>query len=204
MPVPTKTIPGDLETEGRLEMFLQLDPGRSKIVRVQATVERWSDGSWGLQAQCLTMNPFSGKSGVSSLMRGVSRQDLDRAVELVNAKPIDDLRKTFGPHQCTLLMSLCCNNADDSLQRAKVLAVVKRLLAHPDPAVRRDIVKRDLVGSTALDYATLLNKPDVAHFLAEIFYDLGEDLNSQDATGNTFLHLLARKGDETVAVLQVT
>ena len=60
------------------------------------------------------------------------------------------------------------------------------------------MVRKNKVGFTALDYATFTDKPEVSKFLAELFYDLGEDLNCADANGDTVMHVLARKGDEVL------
>ena len=50
----------------------------------------------------------------------------------------------------------------------------------------------------------MMNKPAIARFLAEIFYDLGEDLNCQESQeGNTLFHVTARKGDEVAPTMQI-
>ena len=66
---------------------------------------------------------------------------------------------------------------------------------------RHNVVRKNKSGITALDYATFTDKADVSKFLAELFYDLGEDLNCADDNGDTLLHLLARKGDEVSLLL---
>ncbi len=125
----------------------------------------------------------------------------------------------YSSPQDTNLTVLCCQT-DSPLGRAKILALIKKLLAHPDPKLRQQVkvdnkrMRRhqyilllqvtltNKVGSSALDFTALTNKTVVTRFLAEIFYILGADLYAADSQGNTLLHILARKGDEVADTLE--
>ena len=58
------------------------------------------------------------------------------------------------------------------------MAITKKLLASPDPAVRNHVVRKNADGLTALQYAVIKNNTAIARFLSEIFYDMGERLNA--------------------------
>ena len=53
--------------------------------------------------------------------------------------------------------------------------------------------KKNQVGLSALDYATMANNPKIAAFLANILYIFGQDVLGKDSEGNTILHMMARK-----------
>ena len=55
------------------------------------------------------------------------------------------------------------------------------------------IIKKNQVGLSALDYATMANNPKIAAFLANILYIFGQDVLGKDSEGNTILHMMARK-----------
>ena len=57
---------------------------------------------------------------------------------------------------------------------------------------------------SALDYTGVANNPRIAAFLAELYYILGEDVTSPDTSGNTLLHMIARKGDCSAPTLEVS
>ena len=55
------------------------------------------------------------------------------------------------------------------------------------------LLKKNQVGLSALDYATMANNPKIAAFLANILYIFGQDVLGKDSEGNTILHMMARK-----------
>ena len=93
---------------------------------------------------------------------------------------------------------------------AKIHAVTARLLADPDEAVRRTIIRQNNNKISAFEIAAITNNSVAACYLAEVTHNMLEaaeatdTLNCTDSQGNTILHLLARKGDsnkETLAAL---
>ena len=71
--------------------------------------------------------------------------------------------------------------------------------------VRKSVTERCKgIKSNVLEVAALRNKPALARFFAEIFYDLGEELNCQDSEeGNTLFHMTARKGDDSAPTMEI-
>ena len=49
------------------------------------------------------------------------------------------------------------------------------------------IIKKNQVGLSALDYATMANNPKIAAFLANILYIFGQDVLGKDSEGNTVI-----------------
>jgi hypothetical protein len=205
-----------------MDVYLQLDPKAPRVIKVTAAVEQSSTDA-AISAQFFKLQPFQGRSGISVLLEGVTEADLEDAAVCVARKTEAELTKTFGPNLDTMLMVLCCQKLDTPELRAKVslrnlviifktfestfdflqiLALTKRLLSSPDSAVRRNIVQKNAIGSSALEYTAINNKPALARFLAEMFYAMGEDLTIPDKLGNTLLHLMARKGDEVAPTLK--
>ena len=85
-----------------------------------------------------------------------------------------------------------------------------RLLADPDEAVRRTIIRQNNNKISAFEIAAITNNSAAACYLAEVTHNMleaaeaADTLNCTDSQGNTILHLLARKGDsnkETLAAL---
>ena len=48
----------------------------------------------------------------------------------------------------------------------------------------------------------MTNNQRLATFLADLYYVMGEDPTCPDISGNTLLHMLARKGDASVDTLR--
>ena len=71
-----------------------------------------------------------------------------------------------------------------------------------DPLMRANVVQKSKNEDSALVYTTVNNNPRMTCFLAELFYVMGENVACQDSLGNTLMHILARKGDDSAQTLE--
>ena len=84
----------------------------------------------------------------------------------------------------------------------QVFALACQILAQADAKPRTNIIQKNASGLSALDYTTVTNNWRIATFLADLYCMLGEDPTCPDVSGNTLLHMLARKGDASAKILQ--
>ena len=84
----------------------------------------------------------------------------------------------------------------------QVFALVSRILAQTNPNTRANVIQKNSSGLSALDYTTVTNNRRLAAFLADLYYVMGEDPTCPDISGNTLLHMLARKGDASIDTLR--
>ena len=94
---------------------------------------------------------------------------------------VTDLLKSYGANDDSLLMTLCCQKNDSSSLRAQIFAFIARILAEDNQKAIEIIIKKNLVGLSALDYATMANNSKIAAFLAKLFYIFGQDLLCKDS-----------------------
>ena len=80
--------------------------------------------------------------------------------------------------------------------------MVSRILSQTNPTTRANVIQKNASGLSALDYTTVTNNRRLATFLADLYYIMGEDPTCADVSGNTLLHMLARKGDASADTLQ--
>ena len=99
-------------------------------------------------------------------------------------------------------MHLCCKREEPPIIRAQVFALVSRILAQTNPNTRANVIQKNSSGLSALDYTTVTNNRRLATFLADLYYVMGEDPTCPDISGNTLLHMLARKGDASIDTLR--
>ena len=99
---------------------------------------------------------------------------------LVNAKNLIDLLKSYGPNEESLLMTFCCQKNDSAFLRAQIFAFLSRVLVEANGEAIEMIIKKNHLGLSALDYATMANNAKVASFLAKLFYIFGEDVLGKD------------------------
>eukprot|EP00095_Tigriopus_kingsejongensis_P003854 maker-scaffold20_size707684-snap-gene-4.17 protein:Tk03854 transcript:maker-scaffold20_size707684-snap-gene-4.17-mRNA-1 annotation:"nf-kappa-b inhibitor zeta" len=204
--VPFDCVAQNLAGQQKMDVYLQMDPRIPKVIKVRAHMEESLDDlgspTWVIRSQYLRLQPFMGPSGLAVLLQDVESVHIEKAHTILATKSEAELLKTFGPNKSTMLMILCLQK-DSPKTRSEILAVTKKLLASPDPKVRANILATDDSGSNAFECALLKNKPEVAQFLAEVFYDLGVELTYLTDIGrNTVLHLLARRGDPSALALQ--
>ena len=83
-----------------------------------------------------------------------------------------------------------------------MFALVSRILAQSNPNTRSNVIQKNSSGLSALDYTTVTNNQRLATFLADLYFVMGEDPTCPDISGNTLLHMLARKGDASVDTLR--
>ena len=95
-----------------------------RVVKYTATVGTSNDGPV-IVRQFVVLKPFVGihpdGSGVEGLLDGVPDREIDAALNLVNAKDMTDLLKTYGPNQDSMLMTLCCKRDASPTIRAQVI-----------------------------------------------------------------------------------
>merc|ERR1719189_445680 len=194
---------------GRLEdfeLFVQLDNVRAIRFRTSVLASKNAVGFCvNIPAQFIELRPFSGpkgNSGIESLLEDVTETEIEEAVSLVNGKDLTDLLKTYGPNEDSMLMHLCCKHEEPPVIRAQVFALVSRILAQSNPTTRANIIQKNASGLSALDYTTVTNNRRLAAFLADLYYVMGEDPTCPDISGNTLLHMLARKGDASIDTLR--
>ena len=65
--------------------------------------------------------------------------------------------------------------------------IINYLESNPD-AIEM-IIKKNQVGLSALDYATMANNAKVAAFLAKLFYIFGQDVHGKDTQVSLLLNL---------------
>ena len=100
---------------------------------------------------------------------------------MVNAKNLTDMLKSYGPNDESLLMTFCCQKNDSAVLRAQIFAFLSRVLLESNHEAIEMIIKKNQVGLSALDYATMANNAKVAAFLAKLFYIFGQDVLGKDS-----------------------
>ncbi|XP_059083546.1 uncharacterized protein LOC131880845 [Tigriopus californicus] len=100
-----------------------------------------------------------------------------------------------SPDGDTVLMQLCTRTPKDKesqeLLSGQILAFI-RLYVENDQSL---LFVRNTTGLNALAIAGITNKRTVSHYLVRLYQAMDQDLNEQNAHGQTLLHLLARQGD---------
>ena len=94
-PIPEAAVSeADLARRGNVKVYIQLDPGVSRIIKILPLVEADEDdgGRWTVKAQFVRLRPFEGESGVATLTRGVSDEAVKEAAALVENKYVLVLR----------------------------------------------------------------------------------------------------------------
>ena len=99
----------------------------------------------------------------------------------MSGKNVTDLLKTYGPNDESLLMTLCCQKNDSPPLRAQVFAFLSRVLDESNQEAINMIIKKNQLGLSALDYATMANNAKIAAFLAKMFYLFGQDVLGKDS-----------------------
>ena len=93
------------------------------MIRYKASVGRSNDGPV-VSRQFVVLKPFASEqsrpSGVEGLLAGVPEAEIAAALQLVDAKDMTDLLKTYGPNQDSMLMTLCCKRDASPTIRAQV------------------------------------------------------------------------------------
>lgn len=198
--------PIEVENPDDMELFVQMNNTRAIRIRTSVLVSR-SENKYSLNipSQFIELRPFygaKGNSGIESLLEDVTDNQIEDAINLVNGKDLTDLLKTYGPNEDSMLMHLCCKREEPPIIRAQVFALVSRILAQTNPNTRANVIQKNSSGLSALDYTTVTNNRRLATFLADLYYVMGEDPTCPDISGNTLLHMLARKGDASIDTLR--
>merc|ERR1712223_34825 len=194
------------ENSESFEIFIQLS--NSRAIRLRSPVilsEANHKYQIDVPNQFVELRPFygeKGNSGIESLLEDVTDKQIEDAISLVNGKDLTDLLKTYGPNEDSMLMHLCCKRDEPPLIRAQVFALVNRILSQTNPNTRANVIQKNSSGLSALDYTTVTNNRRLATFLADLYYVIGEDPTCPDISGNTLLHMLARKGDASIDTLR--
>merc|ERR1712223_1214425 len=198
--------PIEVENPDDTELFVQMNNTRAIRIRTSVLLSR-SEQKYSLDvpSQFIELRPFygsRGNSGIESLLEDLTDNQIEDAINLVNGKDLTDLLKTYGPNEDSMLMHLCCKREEPPIIRAQVFALVSRILAQTNPNTRANIIQKNSSGLSALDYTTVTNNRRLATFLADLYCVMGEDPTCPDISGNTLLHMLARKGDASIDTLR--
>ena len=206
--LPAQAMP--LIVDDKIEILIQLDVKVPRVIRYLAMIGRVTDKLGQPAAvilnQFVELRPFASVNGeqigVEGLLENVEETDIESALNLVNGKDLTDLLKTYGPNEDSMLMTLCCKKDESPTIRAQVFALVSRILGQRDPTMRANVVQKNACHLSALDYTTVTNNRRIACFLAELYYVMGENVACPDNSGNTLMHMMARKGDVSAQTLQ--
>uniref|UniRef100_A0A0K2U2R2 Uncharacterized protein n=1 Tax=Lepeophtheirus salmonis TaxID=72036 RepID=A0A0K2U2R2_LEPSM len=197
--IPKLQIPNHIQVkDDKIKLFIKVYPSSIRFIEVIAEVEK--DMLKGkefnfIKSQFITFNSIKSKSGIMRIASGLSESDITSALKIVESKVDVELFKTYGPNNDTLLSMLCFSKDESPSNKAKVLALTRKILSHADLKYRSNLIFKNESDINALEFAATTNKPDIAAYIAELYYYVGEDVLCRDAEGNTLLHLLARKGD---------
>jgi len=178
------------------DIYIQLNgPNKVRLVNYMAQIKKDpSSGLFMLKKQFVHLAPMN-HAGSTDLTYDIDPMELQKAIGLVKSKNVIDLLKSYGPNEESLLMTFCCQKNDSTFLRAQIFALLSRVLSESNQEAIKMIIKKNQVGLSALDYATMANNPKIAAFLANILYIFGQDVLGKDSEGNTILHMMARKGD---------
>jgi ankyrin repeat protein len=207
--LPRVSLPDNaIRSVDSVEILFQPNPRDQRTVQAVAKITETKDSQGQtcivIPEQFVELSPFvlKGLSAVDVLLQDVTKEDIDAAVALVNRQDSQDIFKTYGPNNDSMLMTLCCKKDDTPTIRAQVFALSARILSEKDNSLRQNLVMKNASGLSALDYTTVTNNARIAVYLAEIFYNLGQDIFCRDTSGNTILHVMARKGDSVAPTLE--
>jgi len=193
-----KADPGATE----MEIYIQLTgPDKARLISSMVGFKKDpGSGKNMLTKQFVHFAPMN-HAGTTDMTCDIDPAELQTAIQLVSAKNVTDLLKSYGPNDESLLMTLCCHKNDSPALRAQVFALLAVVLEEANQEAIEMIIKKNQVGLTALDYATVANNAKITAFLAKIFYIFGQDVLGRDSQGNTILHMMARKGDLVASTL---
>jgi len=199
--IPETVLDEDIKVEnGRADIYIQLrGPKHIRMVNYIASIEKdETSRKLMFKKQFVHLAPLF---GINDLTCDVNPDEIQKAIAFVNAKNLTDLLKSYGPNEESLLMTFCCQKNDSAVLRAQIFAFLSRVLLESNQDAIEMIIKKNQVGLSALDYATMANNAKVAAFLAKLFYIFGQDVHGKDTQGNTILHMIARKGDMVAPTL---
>lgn len=179
-----------------IEIYIQLiGPYKSRLISCVSSVKKDGEsGKYMLNKQFVHLAPMN-HAGMTDMTSDIDPAELQSAMKMVSTKNVTDLLKSYGPNDESILMTLCCHKNDSPILRAQVFALLTMVLEEANQEAINMIIKKNQVGLTALDYATMANNAKIAAFLAKVFYIFGQDLLGRDSEGNTIMHMMARKGD---------
>ena len=101
------------------------------------------------------------------MTQGVEQHHLAAAHNYFSGRTDAELSKTFHPNQDTLV-TILAGRPDSPANRAEILVLVKKLLASTDPRMRNLILAKSAYETSAVEYALVKNKMEVARFLIEV------------------------------------
>lgn len=205
--LPRIVLPIGVDKNGNhIDLLFQPDPRSTRVIQTKASVQEYVQ--FGVKRllipeQFMVMEPFiyKNKTVIETLLEDVSPNEIESAFKLIDDQDQKSIFKTYGPNHDTLMMTLCCKREDTPTVRAQVFAVATRILREKDLSLRRNLVIKNGSGLSALDYTTVTNSLRISLFLAELLFSLGQNVLCPDPSGNTILHVMARKGDSVSATL---
>ena len=164
--IPRQIIPNhvmDRVSDGTIGIYVQLDPELRRVVKYTANVEMTKDPKTGqsvsvIKSQFMPLRPFKECSGLTKILDGLADNEIEAALNLFNSKESTELFKTYGPNDDTLITILCYSKEETPVTRARVLALTKKILAHPEAEKRANIIKKNKCDISPLEFAATTNK----------------------------------------------
>lgn len=203
--IPETTLDQDLKVDKdamQVEIYIQLTgPNKSRLVNCNAIIKKdHGSGKYVLIKQFVHLAPMV-HAGMTDMISDIDPTEVEKAMNSVSGKNVTDLLKSYGPNNESILMTLCCLKNDLPSLRAQVFALLAFVLGECNQEGINMIIRKNQVGLSALDYATVANNAKIAAFLAKVFYIFGQDVLGRDSQGNSILHMMARKGDQVAPTL---
>jgi len=214
--LPEDTSFVEQAAERKVQLFIQLNPHVKELKSFMADVKIELDSKRKRKKHFIGPIVIFLKTEVAEsqekyLLERTTMEERTDAYNLVEKKELNQLTCGIGPHKDTVLSVLCAqrNPKNPGQTFAQIHAVVKRLINHPDRRVRRTIFSVNNNQISAFEISAITNNSVVACYLAEIMYNMTDDvetalhtLNCADSQSNTIIHLLARKGDSNKVTLK--
>jgi len=150
IPVPDNAVRGS----DSIEILFQPNPRDQRTVPCSAKIAEAKDAQGQaavfIVEQFMELSPFvlKGLSAVDVLLQDVTKEDIESAVALVNRQDSQDIFKTYGPNNDSMLMTLCCKK-DSPTIRAQVFALSARILSEKENALRQNLVMKNASGLSA-------------------------------------------------------
>ena len=214
--LPEETYYGEPAVESKVQLFIQLNPNVKELKSFMAEVKIEFDGKKGSKKHfigpiVIFLKTELAESQEKYLLERTTMEERTDAYNLVEKKDLNQLTSGIGPHKDTVLAVLCAqrNPKNPGQTFAQIYAVIQRLINNPEQNVKQTIFKLNNNKISAFEISAITNNSVVACYLAEIMYNLTDDvetalsiLNCKDTQGNTIIHLLARKGDSNKVTLK--
>ena len=214
--LPEDTYYGGRAGENKVQIFIQINPTVSELKSFLAEVKVEVEPRSGRKRNfigpiVIFLKTELAESQEQYLLEQTSMEERTAAYNLVGKKDLSQLTCGIGPHKDTVLSVLCAQRDPEHPGQvcAQIHAVIQRLVGHSEKRVNQTVFNLNKNGISAFEISAITNNSVVACYLAEIMYNLTDDMDialenllCKDRHGNTIIHLLARKGDSNTETLK--